>query len=960
MSRQIKLRRGIAPFFMLILFSTFAVETAIAQRSGGGTITGRLVDSETGEPVIGAAVIVENTTIGDATDLEGFYLINGVPDGVHALVIHAIGYATSTASQVAVKAGENVTLNLALTPKSLVGQDVIVEARAVRNTDASLLKQRQKSGTINDAVSIEALSRSGGGNAAEAMLKVTGASVVGGRYVYIRGLGDRYSKAQLNGTTLPSADPDKNTFQMDLIPANMLDNIVVTKSFSPEKPGDFSGGTIDIGTRTFPESFTLKFSASSSYNSKVSLNQKYLTYPGGKTDWLGIDDGARSIPDPIGENQIPDVSFAFSDPTQAHRLDQLSKAFNSTMAPIRQAPPLNQGYALTVGNKSELAGRQFGYLASLSYNRKYSFYENGEIGRYRLAGNTDQASALTADFRLNDNQGENEVLWGGLLTTSYKLSQNNEISLNYIRAQSAEATARYLHGKFYDGNLSEDAVYETRVLKYVERVLNSVQLNGKHDLPGLGGSTFSWIGAYSKSNQDEPDLRFFSDHYIVNGEDTSYTIRPAIYTVPQRYFRNLDEDNLTLDLKFSLPIDQLIPLNGKFDFGTYYSLKNRRYREKVYEIKNQDPNSYNGNPEDYFSDANTGIIDSSGGIYTFGNYIVDASELRSNYDGDQTIAAAFGMLDVPLTPYLRMIGGVRYETTDMTIKTQDLQTYGAGNLNNRDLLPSASLIFRVTEEANLRAAYGRTLARPTFRELAPFPSWDFANGFYMIGNPDLKRTIIDNLDLRYEWYPGVGEIVAASIFYKGFTNPIERAIKNDNGEIQYQNVAAATVYGLEFEFRKNLDFMSAALKNFKVSTNFALIHSAVDISESELLIIRTYDPNAKNTRQLQGQSPYLINLDLAYDNSNWGTLANLSFNVSGERLSEVSLGGTPDIFEKAYPELNLILNQRLLKQLGLKFTAKNMLDSSVSKVHHFKGAEYIYQQYNQGRTFGLGFSYEIL
>lgn len=949
-------RRGLIPLFVFMLIFALVTEATFAQHSGGGSISGRLVDSETGEPIIGAAVIVENTTIGDATDLEGYYSIASVPDGVHTLIIHAIGYATSTARQVIVKSDQTVTLNLALMPKSLIGQDVIVEARAIRNTEASLLKQREKSGTISDAVSIETLTRSGGGNAADAMLKVTGASVVSGRYVYIRGLGDRYSKAQLNGTALPSADPDKNTFQMDLIPANLLDNIVVTKSFSPEKPGDFSGGTIDIGTRSFPESFMLKVSGSSSYDGDVNFNHEYLTYPGGKTDWLGLDDGTRGVPGPIVGSQIPDISFAFTDPTDAHRLDELSKSFNSTMAPTRKAPLLNQGYGFTVGNKTALAGRQFGYLASLSYNRKYSFYQNGEIGRYRLAGNTDQANALTTDFRLNDNRGDNEVLWGGLLTTSYKLDHNNEISLNYIRAQSAESTARYLSGKFYDGNLPENAVYETRVLKYVERVLNSVQLNGKHHLPGLAGMTFNWIGAYSKNNQDEPDLRFFSDHYEVSGSDTSYTIRPGIYTVPQRYFRNLDEDNLSLDLKFSLPLDQLISYNGKFDFGAFHAMKNRRFREKIYEYHNQDPNSYNGDPSEYFSNDNVGIIDSTDGFYTFGNYIVDASELRSNYDGDQNISAAFGMLDMPLARSVRMIGGVRYETTDMTIKTQDLQTYGAGNLNNKDLLPSASLIFGLAQDVNLRAAYGRTLARPTFRELAPFPSWDFANGFFMIGNPDLKRTIIDNLDLRGEWYPRSGEIVAASVFYKGFDNPIERAIKNDNGEIQYQNVPAATVYGLELELRKRLDFLSAALKDFNLSTNFALIHSAVDIPASELVVIRTYNPDAKNTRQLQGQSPYLVNIDLAYGNRGWGTLANLSFNVSGERLSEVSLGGTPDIFEQPRPELNFIINQQLLKQFGLRFSVKNMLDSPVSKVHHYKGTDYIYQQYSQGRAFGLGFS----
>jgi TonB-dependent receptor len=260
---------------------------------------------------------------------------------------------------------------------------------------------------------------------------------------------------------------------------------------------------------------------------------------------------------------------------------------------------------------------------------------------------------------------------------------------------------------------------------------------------------------------------------------------------------------------------------------------------------------------------------------------------------------------------------------------------------------------------NLRAAYGRTLARPTFRELAPFPSYDIANAFFLIGNPNLKRTLINNADLRWEWFSRPGEIVAASMFYKRLTNPIERVIKNDNGEIQYQNVNHATVYGVEFEFRKHLDFITRKLANMQVGANFSIIKSRVDISQDELDYINIIDPNNDGTRPLQGQSPYLLNVDLTYDNSESKTMANLSFNVFGERLSEVGQQGTPDIYEQPLPMLNIILSQGLIRNVALKMSVKNLLDGSVKKVHHFKDNDYIYQAYDKGRTFSVGLSYNI-
>ncbi len=949
--------RALFAILMTVLF-LFIQGVANADEISSGSITGQLVDSQTGEPLIGATILIETTKMGAASDINGKFTISNVPAGTYDLLIRYIGYSAVTVQKAEVKPGLAVELDMALTPDAIQGQDVIVEARAVRNNDASLLKNRQKSQSISDAISAESISRTGSGDAADAIKKITGASVVGGKYIYIRGLGDRYSNAQLNGTDLPSADPDKKAFQMDLLPSDFLENIIVSKSFTPEKPGDFSGGSVNINTKSFPETFTLKVSSSTGYNSRGNLNDEFLTYNGGGSDWVGMDDGSRAIPDDLNSGDIPHISFAFNDPELANQLDKLTKSFNSNMAPVKKAKPLNQSYSIATGNKVDFLGKELGFLASLSYSNKYSLYENGEVGKYRLSGSTNQTYSLTNDYKLTDTKGSSEVLWGGLMTASCKLNNENELGFNFIHTQSGESATRYLTGQFFDGNLPQNAIYQTRVLQYTERSLNSTQLSGKHYLGLFSGMNVKWSGTYSANEQDEPDVRYFSNHYIVTESDTFYTIRPSMYQVPQRHFRNMQEDSYNFDTKASIPYIQWSGLSGKFDFGAYFSHKDRSFRQRVFEIQNQDVNAYNGDANEYFSDSNSGIIDSTGGFYTFGNYVVENSELRANYDGDLDVIAGFAMIDMPLMVDLRFIGGLRVEKTDMEVQTWD-NSYDPGILDDMDLLPSAGLVYQLSENMNLRTSYGRTLARPTFRELAPFPSYDYANGNQVIGNPNLERTLIDNVDFRWEWFDRPGEIIAASVFGKQFRNPIERTIINDNGEIQYTNVDEARVYGVEFEMRKKLDVIHTMLSNFQLGANLSLIRSEVDIPEEEMNQISTYDENADDTRPLQGQSPYLLNIDLSYNNHDTRTVAGLSFNVFGERISEVSKGGTPDVYEQPQPSLNLLFSQNLIGGLGFKFSAKNIFDSSVKKVHHFKGNDFIKEEYKYGRSFSFGLSYNI-
>ncbi|MEA1996956.1 MAG: TonB-dependent receptor, partial [Gemmatimonadota bacterium] len=742
------------------------------------------------------------------------------------------------------------------------------------------------------------------------------------------------------------------------------DKIVTIKTFRPDKPGNFSGGTVEMWTRRFPESFTLSFSQSASYNSQNTFNSNALTCPGGGLDWLGMDDGSRDVPGILKDpaTVIPDIGAAWTDRGKAVELDKITSAFNPVMAPSRGSLPMNHSWSLSMGNKAEFLGRPVGVFGSLSYSRKSSYYNHGEVGRWQLTGDVNEISELNNDYLLNDERGTEEALLGGLMNFSCKLTPDHEIGLNYLFNQSGESEARYLHGPF-PRDLTGNAVYETRVMKFTERKLNSMQLRGEHDIQSLFGSHIEWTGSFNTSYQQEPDLRFFTDNYTIrerNGTvDTSYAIRTSIYPQPNRYYRDLNEDNINLNFSLSVPFKQWNKLHSRLKLGWAFNKTDRRFRERRYEFRTDHRNyAYNGDPHAFWQEGNMGLVDTTGRLNRFANYVIDASEKRGNYDGDKKVAAGFAMVELPLTEKLQFIGGLRVESTRMNVTSRD-ESLGKGRIDENDFLPAANLIFLVSNDMNLRAAYGRTLARPTFREMAPYSSFDFINDLIFTGNENLERTLIHNFDLRWEWFVGNGDILSASLFYKKFDNPIERVIKTINGEVQYQNVDRADVAGIELEARQSLKRIHPWLERFQIGGNLTFVHSNVDIAPEEFSKIRAFDKNASQHRPMQGQSPYVLNADINYTDDYRGTSAALIYGVFGKRLSEVSLGGTPDVYEMPHGMLDFTLKQRIWRDVSLRFTAKNLLNTGMEKVYTFKGRKFTSRKYGLGRMFTLGVSYSM-
>ena len=416
----------------------------------------------------------------------------------------------------------------------------------------------------------------------------------------------------------------------------------------------------------------------------------------------------------------------------------------------------------------------------------------------------------------------------------------------------------------------------------------------------------------------------------------------------------MEETNFDSKIDGSYRFNQWSGKQAKIQAGVGFLTKERSFRDRFLRY------SPNGDASDFRNYVTPETVFSSSNIN--GVYAENASELRNQYDAVMDIGAAYAMAELPLTNKLKSVFGVRAEQTVLRFTSFD----PFENLDNTklydqvDVLPSLSLIYELQpDKMNLRLAYSGTVARPTFREIAPVTIFDFINNVNISGNPDLKITTITNLDARWEYFFGRGEMISVSGFYKDFTNPIELTLTAiSEREWLYRNVDQASLFGGEVEVRKSLDFLSPALSPFLLGTNVTIIESRVDIPDDELEAKRKVNPDIEDHRVMFGQSPFIVNAFLQYL-SNGGTSANLSYNVQGQRLRIVSLGTTPDIYEQPFNSLDFKISQRFGKGFQASFSIENILNAERKWTQDFKGNEYIFQGARPGRAFSLGFSYNL-
>ena len=928
----------------------------LAAQQATGLIVGRVLSAGNGIGVAGVIVKVPGTSRATATDLSGHFRLEGLGAGAHDVTLSKEGFQALTVTGVSAQSGEAGKLDLVIAPIEgavVKLENFSVSADVLRNSGTGLLVERQKAIAVSDSIGSDQMSRLGFNDAAQAMKAVTGASVVDGKYVYIRGLGDRYSSTSLNGAEVPSADPDRRAVQMDLFPAELIDAIVTSKTFTPDRPGNFSGGNVDIRTKSLPDTRTFAVSIGASYNTQTT-GEQILGYPANE-DWLGRDAGSRQIPAELTNKTIPARGAATDG-----EIGQLSRLFSPTMAPTRTKAKWNRKLAATFGDRLSFGTQTLGVIASITTDHNYSSYRGGRIGRNELQGTN--SNALSTTVSLDDERGSEETTAGATAKISWQFSPEHEISVNGLFNSTGEDVARRQSGLYIaGGGLDNDQTYTTRTLKFTERELRSMQVTGKHLFPSWHGLLVEWSGSNGRNTQDEPDTRFFNNSTRVIAGQTFYEWETSGLVNPARYYRKLEETRKDYGFDATLPF-RIWAGDAKLKAGGALARIERGFRERQY-IYRSLGRRFDGNEQTFFLPANVGNVNPATGRFVNDTlFLQDTSAPRNNYDAAMDVDGYYLMADLPFTQKLRAIVGARIETTDMRVASQDT-TRRQGLLDFRDTLPSLNLVYELRPKMNVRAAYGRTLARPNFREMAPYETFEFVGDFVYIGNPDLKRTLIDNFDLRWEWFTGPGRIVAVSAFWKNLKNPIEKAIFAptgliiNQGEIQYQNPEKGRVYGGEFELRQKLDALWAPLKNLTFGLNLTVVESSVDISPAELAVARLYKADAPAKRALAGQSNHLVNGDLSYSNPRTRTSASIYYNLFGERLALVSPPGTPDIFEQPAAELDFIFSQKFGARWKFGFSAKNLFNSEEKAIQTFRGVDYLRYERQRGRSYSVSFGY---
>ena len=936
---------------VIVFLSFLGITSSFAQE---GTVRGKVIDANSGEPLTGATVMVKENSDGAVTDFAGKYTLKTEP-GTYTIRVSFVSYEKKIFQDVTVKAGEVKVLDANLEKASSTDlEEVVVSAKTRRNTATSMMVVQRKSAHIMNGISSGKISELGDANAAQALKRVTGVSVQEGKYIYVRGLGERYTNIILNDAEIPALDPEKNTVQMDIFPSNIIENIKVNKTFTPDMSGESTGGEVNIVTRDFPEKFTFQFSNSIGYNPRANLNTDFLTYPGGDLDWLGTDDGTRDIPKRAQAALNKTIENDFGQIIQGPNrfsvkdLNDVSKSFNKRFTPTTKKSFLDHSHKLAIGDQISIGQNQaIGYNFALNYSRNFSYYEDGTSAVY-------EESYTPSPFReTNDRRGKQDVIVSGLANVNVKLSPNHKFGVRYLKTQSGDKIARSQDGQFhYENNFVQD-----RQLSFIERAMNSYQVHGKHVFPALNNSTIKWSGSYIDMHQSEPDQRFFINLYEqdANGNPSDYMIKTN--TKPKRFYRDMQENNIDLKLDADIPVN-IGEKEINLKFGGTYVKKDRTLDDVQFELK-YDKTDFPTGDINYFLDNYMISENNHGGYYYTDDY---TSDLNNSYTANQTVYAGYGMVNFSPFDNLRIITGVRMEKSYIFTENQvseDSKLYKSGDLNELDLLPSLNATYTIIEKMNLRLALARTLARPVFKEIGT-SYYDYKTGIYYQGNPDLKRALVNNIDTKWEYYFDRGERVAVSAFYKNFKNPIEQklSVSTQNFEILHVNSDNANVYGVEFEFRKKLDFIKA-LKNYSLEGNLSFVKSSVTIPGKVLKDIRQKDPDKSSTRPMLGQAPYIINAHLNYENTDMKLKSNIGFNMSGEKLLLITKGSTPYIYEQPSPSLNFNISKGLGKHFSIKLSASNLLDSKESAVHHFNEGDRYYYKYSKGREFGISLKYLI-
>jgi hypothetical protein len=898
------------------------VASSSAPEGEYGTIRGEVTAKDSGAALDGVSVFVEGLDAEATSDAAGHFSLK-VPVGRYSVWVIHKDFPTLTLPHVDVRAGRDTPIRVELIRPTTQQDDWIIRAHFVSGGIASILEERRQASTVSDGLGSEEIAKSPDSSASSATRRIVGASIVGGQYLFARGLGGRYTNVRLNGVPLPSTDPDLPGFQLDLFPASLLSSLTITKTFSPDIPGDFAGGSLNVVTRAFPEKFKLTLSSSVTFNTETTA-QSMPSYPGGHLDAFAIEDGTRALP-----KQVPEERVWTGSGLGAERLIDISRQFRNVWNATRRTAYPNLSLGFNVGDTLEGSAGRFGYLVTLGYRQRFDHYTE-TITRVALAG-ADSGRTVVPVETLEREIGSREAQIGALATASYQPAPHHRVTAVSLVTQTGEDRTTFVSG-FSE---AEGTAIENTQLRYIQRQLIFNQLTGEHDdLADV--LTIQWQLNVSRTLRDQPGT---SDLLYAEGPSGGLEFR-AVSGSGERLYSELRQGDFGggLNASFELWTDGVVQVgylgrHGSRDFQA------RRFGVRYMgdALQRQLP------AEQLFSP------DLAGDAWL----INELTQPEDGYTAGEDLHAGFAMLDGRLASALKIMGGVRVESFHQQIDVAspfaqgaDTPTEGADR-TDLDYLPAGAVIIAPREDMNIRVGYGGTVARPLTRELAPFLNQDFVRRRYAQGNPALERTKIHNFDVRWELFPTPTEVFAVSGFYKLFQDPIETVVLDQNGNLSFENINGAQNYGAELEARLSLGLISPALDEFNALANLALIQSNVDLSEEQQRLA------TQSKRPLAGQSPYVANLALGYDSEATGLSAYVYYNVFGRRIQDVGRLGLPDVYEEPFHALDATVFWKTPVGLTLGASASNLLFQPILLTQG--GSDF--SRAERGANFGLSLSW---
>ena len=869
-----------------------------------GSISGKVIDAKNGETIIGASVLIEGTTTGTATDLEGNFILKNLEPKTYNLVIKYIGYKDKKESNIIVKENEvtNITISLENSETSIAA--VTITAKVSKDNTSAIIAIQKNSSTISSGISGEEIKRSPDRNSGEAIKRVSGATIQDGKFAIIRGLSDRYNYAMVNGALLPSTEPDRKSFAFDMFPSNLLDNIMITKTAQADLPAEFAGGIIQLNTRDIPEQNFFNFTINQTITENSSF-KPYYKYQGSKTDFLGIDNNFRSLP-----SNFPNTDTMLNA-SRDERFAYAKTLKNDWALQKKKIAYPGQSYQFSGGITKDFNDIRFGAIASLSYSNNL---RNVVQERY------DYLDDGTAIFAYNDDVYSNPVSIGSLLNFSIIVNNNQKFFFkNTFNINSNDITT-IRTGKSFDGL----RLYNKNSMEFYSTMLYNGQVGGEHVF-GERKIKLKWMGAYSYINRNQPNTRRMS--YSVDYTDPTDTIYTADIAnqvnigLGGMFFSKLIENVYNGGADLTIPF-KIQNQKQSIKTGVYIQEKRREFGARVlgYTIARAsrfDRSLLDIPQESIFDTAN---------FNQSGFNISEITNKSDKYTASSSLYAAYVMSENNIASKLKLVYGLRMEYF-----RQQLSSFNYSNdtikIDRKEpsFLPSLNAIYSINDKSNLRASYSITVARPEFREISPFSFYDFATTFTIVGFDSIKQTKIQNVDLRYEYYFGKSQMFAGSIYYKYFKNPIEQIVTAKSGDytiFSFDNAPIAHNVGVELEFRKNLDFLNNAKNwshwdDFTFHGNFSYIYSQIDLTGSNTV--------GALKRSLQGQSPYIINLGFTYRQPKLDLSFTVLYNQIGQRLSIVGTAVYPDLFENSRPLLDIQISKKVLKNGVIKFTMADLI-----------------------------------